>query len=312
MKQAITATYFHFPNQTSFYRGKVRDVYSFEDKIAMVTTDRISAFDHILKQAIPAKGRILNGVASTFLKKASSIVPTWLESTPHPNVAIGKLCEPIMLEMVVRGYLAGHAWREYKSGKRLICGVPMPDGMTEGQAFPTPIITPATKAEEGHDVDISKEDILAQGIVTPEVYAQLEQYSLALFDLGTQHAKEQGLILVDTKYEFGFFKGKVTLMDEIHTPDSSRYYIIEGYAERLASGEQQKQLSKEFVREWLMEQGFQGKEGQVLPDMPETFVDTVTARYSELYTQLIGIEPPNDTSEDVLWDIEQTIAEYFK
>lgn len=312
MKQAITATYFHFPNQTSFYRGKVRDVYGFGDKIAMVTSDRISAFDHILKQAIPAKGSILNGVASTFLKKANAIVPTWLEATPHPNVSIGKLCEPIMLEMVVRGYLAGHAWREYKAGKRMICGVQMPDGMKEGQAFPSPIITPATKAEEGHDVDISKEDILTQAIVSPETYAELEQYSLQLFELGTNHAKGQGLILVDTKYEFGWYKGKITLMDEIHTPDSSRYYVIEGYEERLASGEQQKQLSKEFVREWLMEQGFQGKDGQELPDMPDSFVKTVTERYTELYTILLGSKPDISSSEDVLWDIEQTITSYFK
>ncbi len=312
MKQAIPHTYFHFPNQTSFYRGKVRDVYGFDDKIVMVTSDRISAFDHILKQAIPDKGAILNTIAASFLDKAKSIVPTWLEACPHPNVSIGKRCEPIMLEMVIRGYLAGHAWREYKSGKRMLCGEEMPEGMREGQAFPTPIITPATKAEEGHDMDIAKADILKQKIVSPETYAELEAYTKALFELGTRHAAKQGLILVDTKYEFGLHNGQITLMDEIHTPDSSRYYIKEGYENRLSKGEQQRQLSKEFVREWLMENNFQGKTGQTLPDMPPAFVETVTQRYTELFSRLMGKAPDLAESSDILWDIEQSITNYFK
>jgi len=312
MKNSIPATYFHFKNQTDFYRGKVRDVYYFGDKLAMVTSDRISAFDHILKQAIPQKGKVLSGIATHFLHSAQTIVPTWLEATPHPNVSIGKLCQPIMLEMVVRGYLAGHSWREYKTGQRHICGVKMPDGMKEGQAFPTPIITPATKAEEGHDLDISKEEILAQGIVSKEVLEQLYDYSLRLFALGTDYAAERGLILVDTKYEFGFYQDEITLMDELHTPDSSRYYIKEGYQDRLANGEAQKQLSKEFVREWLMANNFQGKDGQVLPDMPDSFVETVTGRYSELYQILMNKELSDYKTDDVLWEIETAIREYFE
>jgi phosphoribosylaminoimidazole-succinocarboxamide synthase len=311
MKQTIPATYFHFPNQTDFYRGKVRDVYYFGDKIAMVTTDRISAFDHILNQAIPSKGKILNGVATHFLKSAESIVPTWLEASPHPNLSIGKMCKPIMLEMVIRGYLAGHSWREYKAGKRIICGVQMPDGMKEGQAFPTPIITPATKAEEGHDIDISREDILAQHIVTEEVLDQLYDYTYKLFALGSKYAHDKGLILVDTKYEFGLYNGEITLMDEIHTPDSSRYYILDGYQERLDNNTQQKQLSKEFVREWLMDNNFQGKDGQILPDMPESFVDTVTKRYTELYTTLIDTPLAEYKTDDVLWEMETALSSYF-
>ena len=311
MKQTIPATYFHFPNQTDFYRGKVRDVYYFGDKIAMVTTDRISAFDHILKQAIPSKGKILNGVAIHFLKSAESIVPTWLEASPHPNLSIGKMCKPIMLEMVIRGYLAGHSWREYKAGKRMICGVQMPDGMKEGQAFPSPIITPATKAEEGHDVDISREDILAQGIVTEQVLDQLYDYTYKLFALGSKYANDKGLILVDTKYEFGLYNGEITLMDEIHTPDSSRYYIQDGYQDRLDNDTQQKQLSKEFVREWLMDNNFQGKEGQVLPDMPASFVDTVTKRYTELYNTLIDTPLADYKTDDVLWEMETALVKYF-
>ncbi len=311
MKQTIPATYFHFPTQTDFYRGKVRDVYYFGDKIAMVTTDRISAFDHILNQAIPSKGKILNGVATHFLKSAESIVPTWLEASPHPNLSIGKMCKPIMLEMVIRGYLAGHSWREYKAGKRIICGVPMPDDMKEGQAFPTPIITPATKAEEGHDVDISREDILAQNIVTEQVLDKLYDYTYKLFELGSKYANDKGLILVDTKYEFGLYNGEITLMDEIHTPDSSRYYISDGYQDRLDNNTQQKQLSKEFVREWLMDNNFQGKEGQTLPDMPESFVNTVTERYTELYHTLIDAHLADYESDDVLWEMETVLGEYF-
>lgn len=312
MKNSIPATYFHFKNQTDFYRGKVRDVYYFGEKLAMVTSDRISAFDHILKQAIPQKGNVLNGIATHFLNAAQEIVPTWLEASPHPNVSIGKLCQPIMLEMVVRGYLAGHSWREYKAGKRLICGVSMPEGMKEGQAFPTPIITPATKAEEGHDLDISKEDILEQKIVSQDVLNKLYDYSLKLFALGTDYAAQRGLILVDTKYEFGMHNGEITLMDELHTPDSSRYYIKEGYQDRLANDEAQKQLSKEFVREWLMEHNFQGKEGQTLPDMPDAFVKTVTGRYSELYQILMDKEVTEYKTDDVLWEIETAIQDYFE
>ncbi len=312
MKNSIPATYFHFPHQTDFYRGKVRDVYYFGDKLAMVTSDRISAFDHILKQAIPQKGKVLNGIATHFLRAASDIVPTWLEASPHPNVSIGKLCQPIMLEMVVRGYLAGHSWREYTAGKRQICGVTMPDGMKEGQAFPSPIITPATKAEEGHDLDISKEEILSQGIVTPEVLDKLYEYSLQLFSLGTDYAAQRGLILVDTKYEFGMYQGEITLMDELHTPDSSRYYIKQGYEDNLKNDQPQKQLSKEFVREWLMENNFRGLDGQVLPDLPDSFVKTVTGRYSELYQILMDKELTPYPTDDVLWEIETCISEYFK
>lgn len=310
MKQTIASTNFHFPNQTDFYRGKVRDVYYFGEKVAMVTTDRISAFDHILKQSIPSKGIILNSVATHFLESAKSIVPTWLEESPHPNLSIGKLCKPIMLEMVIRGYLAGHAWREYQSGKRIICGVKMPDGMKEGQAFPSPIITPATKAEVGHDEDISKEDILAQDIVSETVLDQLYEYTYRLFELGSKYANDRGLILVDTKYEFGLHHGEITLMDEIHTPDSSRYYILEGYQKRLDSNTQQKQLSKEFVRQWLMDNNFQGKEGQRLPDMPESFVNIVTERYTELYTTLIDNPLPTYTSDDPIWEIEKILMTY--
>jgi phosphoribosylaminoimidazole-succinocarboxamide synthase len=312
MKTTIPTTHFHFPQQTAFYRGKVRDVYSFGDKLAMVTSDRISAFDHILRQPIPGKGRILNSIATTFLRKAEAIVPTWLEASPHPNLSIGKLCEPIKLEMVVRGYLAGHAAREYHAGRRMLCGVDLPDGMVEGQRFPSPIITPATKADEGHDIDISKADILLQNIVSTAVLDKLYDYTYKLFAMGTAYAAEKGLLLVDTKYEFGFFNGELTLMDEIHTPDSSRYYLADGYESRLAAGEPQKQLSKEFVREWLMEQGFQGKEGQVLPDMPAEFVDVVSNRYAELYQKLIGQPVQIEESEDVLWDIEQCINAYFQ
>lgn len=288
MKQAIKETQFEFSGQTKFYKGKVRDVYFLEDKLVVIASDRISAFDHILPKAIPFKGQILNQIATHFLKASGEIVPNWLEANPDANVSIGKIAEPIKLEMVVRGYLAGHAWREYKSGRRILCGVTMPEGMKEGDAFPSPIITPATKAEEGHDEDISAEDILVQDIVSKEDWNVLTRYALDLFYLGSKMAKEKGLILVDTKYEFGRYNGEIILIDEVHTPDSSRYYILDGYAERQANGEKQKQLSKEFVREWLMENGFQGKEGDVMPEMPDSFVDTVTQRYVELYEKLTG------------------------
>lgn len=289
MKKSLTQTDFNFPNQTNVYKGKVRDVYSIgDDYLVMIASDRISAFDHILPAGIPYKGQVLNQVATMFLKATSDIVPNWLISVPDPNVAIGYRCEPIKLEMVIRGYLTGHAWREYRDGKRVLCGVEMPDGMNENDPFPEPIITPATKADEGHDEDISREDILKQQIVSEEVYNQLEEYTRALFKRGTEMAAKQGLILVDTKYEFGVKDGKIMLMDEIHTPDSSRYFYVEGYKERQQKGEPQKQLSKEFVRQWLIENDFQGLEGQEMPDIPEDFIDLVTARYIELFEKITG------------------------
>lgn len=288
MNAAILQTNFTFPGQKNFYRGKVRDVYTVEDKLVMVASDRISAFDHVLPRPIPFKGQVLNQIATFFLNATSDIVPNWLLSSPDPNVSIGLNCEPFKVEMVIRGYLAGHAWRTYKSGERKLCGVDLPEGMKEADRFPEPIITPATKAEEGHDEDISKEDIIAQGIVSAEDYAQLEQYTRALFKRGTEMAAKQGLILVDTKYEFGKKDGQIYLIDEIHTPDSSRYYYADGYEERQAASEKQKQLSKEFVREWLMAHGFQGKEGQMMPIMPDPFVEEVSNRYIELYERITG------------------------
>ena len=288
MTQALRETNFSFPGQTGFYRGKVRDVYFFGNKMLMVATDRISAFDHILPKPIPYKGQVLNQVAAHFLNATKDIVPNWLLSTPDPNLAFGEMCEPIKIEMVIRGYLAGHAWREYNAGKRTLCGVSMPDGMKENDPFPEPIITPATKADEGHDEDISKEEIIAKGLVSAGEYSRLEEYTRGLFRRGTQMAEEQGLILVDTKYEFGKKDGVILLIDEIHTPDSSRYFYLEGYRERQARGEKQKQLSKEFVREWLMANGFQGLEGQKMPDMPDKFVQEVSDRYINLYENITG------------------------
>jgi phosphoribosylaminoimidazole-succinocarboxamide synthase len=286
--RALYKTDFVFPGQTSVYHGKVRDVYSVGDQLIMVASDRISAFDHILPRAIPHKGQVLNQTAVWFLEATRDIVPNWLLASPDPNVAVGLRCEPIRVEMVIRGYLSGHAWREYSAGKRLLCGVAMPEGMTESDAFPEPIITPATKAEEGHDEDISREEILSKGIVPEDIYLQLEAYTRALFERGTAMAAERGLILVDTKYEFGLHEGKVYLIDEVHTPDSSRYFIADGYAERQASGERQQQLSKEFVREWLMAHGFQGLEGQLMPMMPDSFVEEISRRYIGLYQQVTG------------------------
>ena len=286
--QAIAETRFDFPGQKGVYHGKVRDVYDLGDKLVMVASDRISAFDHILHNAIPYKGQVLNQTANYFLEATRDIVPNWLLDSPDPNVSIGLRCEPIKIEMVIRGYLAGHSWREYKAGKRILCGVSMPDGMRESEKFPTPIITPATKADEGHDEDISKEEIIKQNLLDKHLYEKLEDYTHALFARGTSMAAERGLILVDTKYEFGIYNGEVYLIDEIHTPDSSRYYYSEGYEQRLASGEKQKQLSKEFVREWLMEHGFQGKEGQVMPEMPAQFVQEVSDRYITLYETITG------------------------
>lgn len=289
MQNAITRTEFTFPGMKSIYIGKVRDVYNIDDELLiMVTSDRISAFDVVLPRAIPYKGQVLNQIASKFLDDTSDIVPNWKIATPDPMVTVGRLCEPFKVEMVIRGYLSGHAWREYKAGKRSICGIPMPDGMKENDMFPNPIITPTTKASVGHDEDISKKEILKQGLVSPEDYEMLEKYTMALFERGTEIANRMGLILVDTKYEFGKSNGEIFLIDEIHTPDSSRYFYKEGYQERQSKGEPQKQLSKEFVREWLMTNGFQGKEGQQAPVMDDDFVNLVSERYIELFENITG------------------------
>ncbi|MEM9992321.1 MAG: phosphoribosylaminoimidazolesuccinocarboxamide synthase [Bacteroidota bacterium] len=305
--------HFNFLQQTCFYRGKVLEVYTINDELLVsVASDRISAFDHILPRAIPFKGQVLNQVATYFLEATKDIVPNWLQATPDPNVSVGLLCEPIRIEMVIRGYLTGHAWRTYKAGKRELCGVKMPDGMREHDPFPTPIITPATKAEEGHDEDISKADILKQGIVSAADYAQLEEYTRALFQRGTAMAAQQGLILVDTKYEFGKRDGKIYLIDEVHTPDSSRYFYKEGYLQRQIEGAPQKQLSKEFVREWLMKNGFQGKAGQTIPDMPDSLVESITERYTELFERVTGKAFEPATSDDILKRIEQNVEEYLK
>jgi phosphoribosylaminoimidazole-succinocarboxamide synthase len=306
MSNAIIKTDFEFPGQKKVYKGKVRDVYTLENEVlVMVASDRISAFDHILPKGIPHKGQVLNQVATMFLDATKDIVPNWLIGTPDPSVAVGYACEPIRVEMVIRGYLAGHSAREYKAGKRVLCGVTLPEGMKENDRFPEPIITPATKADEGHDEDISREDILSKGIVPEAIYLQMEKYTRALFQRGTEMAAERGLILVDTKYEFGMRNGEVILIDEIHTPDSSRYFYADGYQERQDNDEPQKQLSKEFVRQWLIENGFQGLEGQQMPIMPDDFVKTVTERYIELYERITGKQfLPADTS-----DIENRIKE---
>lgn len=288
MNSAIKETYYQFPNQRSFYKGKVRDVYIFDKTIAVVATDRISAFDVVLSKPIPYKGQVLNQIAAKFLKATSDIVPNWVTATPDPNVTVGKRCEPFKVEMVIRGYLAGHAAREYAAGRRLVCGVPMPDGLIENDKLPKPIITPTTKADEGHDEDISKEEILHNGIVSAADYEVLEKYTRALFQRGTEMAAEMGLILVDTKYEFGKYEGEIYLIDEIHTPDSSRYFYADGYEANQRSGESQKQLSKEFVRQWLIGQGFQGKEGQEVPIMPNSFVIEISDRYIELFEKITG------------------------
>jgi phosphoribosylaminoimidazole-succinocarboxamide synthase len=304
---AIRETNFRLPGQTAFYRGKVRDVYSVGDRLIMVASDRISAFDCILPRAIPYKGAVLNQIAAHFLQATRDICPNWLVSTPDPNVAIGYRCEPLRVEMVIRGYVAGHAARTYASGLRVLSGVPMPEGLRENDPFPEPIITPTTKADAGHDEDISREEILSQGIVSREDYEQMEAYTRALFQRGTEMAARQGLILVDTKYEFGKKDGQVVLMDEIHTPDSSRYFYADGYAERQASGERQRQLSKEFVREWLIAHGFQGKDGQQMPEMPDAFVTEISERYIELYEKVTGQAFKKDLSDDPLARIEQHI-----
>jgi phosphoribosylaminoimidazole-succinocarboxamide synthase len=285
---SIKHTNFNFPGQTGFYSGKVRDVYYFGDIMAMVATDRISAFDVILPRAIPDKGRVLNQIAANNLRATKDIVPNWVLDVPDPNVTVGFRCDPFPVEMVVRGYLAGHGWREYKSGKRTLCGVPLPDGLKENDRLPKPIVTPTTKAKVGHDEDISRDEILARGLVDEKDYDLAEKYALALFQRGSELAAQRGLILVDTKYEFGKHDGTIYLIDEVHTPDSSRYFYQEGYEERQKAGEPQKQLSKEFVRQWLIENGFQGKEGQKVPEMTDEIVASISGRYKELYQQVTG------------------------
>ena len=305
---AIKETHFHFPKQTNFYKGKVRDVYTIDNQyLAMVVTDRISAFDVVLPEPIPYKGQVLNQIAAKFLHDTSDIVPNWVVSVPDPSVTIGRICEPFKVEMVIRGYLAGHAWREYSSGKRQVCGVGLPEGLKENDKLPAPIITPTTKASVGHDEDISKEQILERGIVSAEDYAQLEKYTHALYQRGTEIAAKRGLILVDTKYEFGKADGEIYLIDEIHTPDSSRYFYKEGYEERQKNNEAQKQLSKEFVRKWLIENGFQGKDGQVVPEMTKDIVRSISDRYIELFEQITGESFVKSDNNSVLNRVEEAI-----
>lgn len=308
--QTIQQTDYQFTGLKNVYHGKVRDVYALEnDILVMIASDRISAFDVILPRPIPYKGQVLNKIATHFLSLTQEIVPNWLLATPHPNVSIGKACVPYRVEMVIRGYLTGHAWREYKSGKRVICGVEMPDGMKENDKFPTPIITPATKAEEGHDMDISREEIIRQGIVPEAEYIQLENYTRKLYDFGVKYAEKQGLILVDTKYEFGNYKGEVTLIDEIHTPDSSRYFYLDTYQENQEKGLPQKHLSKEFVREWLIENDFMGKEGQNVPTMTDDFVNSVSDRYIHLYEMVTGKTFEKESSEGLFEKVEAALQQ---
>ena len=312
MAETITSTNFHFPGQKNVYRGKVREVYTLEkDIVVMVATDRISAFDHILPKGIPYKGQVLNQVATMFLDATRDIVPNWLLGTPDPYVAVGYACEPVRVEMVIRGYLAGHSAREYAAGKRMLCGVELPEGMKENDKFPEPIITPATKADEGHDEDISREDILKKGIVPENIYVQMEKYTRALFQRGTEMAAERGLILVDTKYEFGIHNGEVILIDEIHTPDSSRYFYADGYQQRQDNNEPQKQLSKEFVRQWLIEHNFQGLDGQTMPDMPDEFVHVITDRYVELYEKITGKAFQKGDNSNINKRIETNVAVFL-
>ena len=304
---AIKETNFKFDGQTGFYRGKVRDVYYFGDIMAMVATDRISAFDVVLPKAIPDKGRVLNQIAAINLHATKDLVPNWVISTPDPNVTIGFKCETFPVEMVVRGYLAGHAWREYKAGKRTLCGVSLPEGLKENDKFPQPIITPTTKAKVGHDEDISREEILSRGLVSKNDYEILENYTLTLFAKGTELAAARGLILVDTKYEFGKQGDKIYLIDEVHTPDSSRYFYADGYAERQQKGETQKQLSKEFVRQWLIENGFQGKDGQQVPEMTPQIVNSISDRYRELFRHFTGEKLSETGTTDLLQRIKDSI-----
>ena len=313
MTNTIEKTNFNLPGQTKFYKGKVRDVYTINhDQLIMVTSDRISAFDHVLPQGIPYKGQVLNQIAAKFLRATEDIVPNWMEANPDPSVTVGKMCEPFKVEMVIRGYLTGHAWREYKRGKRMICGVAMPDGMVENQKFNSPILTPTTKADIGHDEDISREEILRQGLVSEEDYIELERYTIKLFQRGTEIAAQKGLILVDTKYEFGKDKnGVITLIDEIHTPDSSRYFYIEGYEKKVSNGESPKQLSKEFVRQWLIENGFQGKEGQEIPHMSQKYCNSVSERYIELYEYITGEKFIKEDVQDVVKRVEDNILRHL-
>jgi phosphoribosylaminoimidazole-succinocarboxamide synthase len=303
---------YQFPNQTSFYKGKVRDVYGIGDHLLMITSDRISAFDVVLPKLIPFKGQVLNQIASYFLQKTADIVPNWLLATPDPNVAFGLKCEPFAIEMVIRGYLVGHLWREYKAGKRVVCGVTLPDGLVENQQLPTPIITPTTKASEGHDEDISVDEIIKQGIVSKEHMDELCAITHLLFTRGQEMAADKNLILVDTKYEFGLYNGKIMLMDEIHTPDSSRYFYREPYAELFAKGEAQKQLSKEFVREWLIANGFQGKEGQSIPIITDEFVQQISERYILLYEEITGLTFHKEPQEDIYNRIFNNTIQYLQ
>lgn len=310
--EGIKETNFTFPGQTGFYRGKVRDVYKFDNRLVMVVTDRISAFDVILPRPIPHKGQVLNQIAEYNLEATSDIVPNWIESVPDPNVSIGKNCDPYPVEMVIRGYLAGHAWREYKSGKRSVCGVPLPDGLKENDKLPEPIITPTTKASEGHDMDISAKEIIRQELVAVKEYEMLEGYTMKLFERGTRLADKNGLILVDTKYEFGKLDDTIYLIDEIHTPDSSRYFYKVGYEERQSNGEEQKQLSKEFVRQWLISKGFQGLQGQEIPLMTDDIVYSISDRYLELYESFTGKSLIIDDAEDALNRIEKNVNKTLK
>lgn len=313
MNNSLTKTDFQFKGQSDVYHGKVRDVYSIgEDTLVMIATDRISAFDVVLPAGIPYKGQVLNQIAAKFLDATSDIVPNWKQASPDPMVTVGLRCEPFKIEMVIRGYITGSAWRDYKKGARSICGLPLPEGLRENQKLETPIITPTTKADEGHDENISREDIIAKGIISKEDYEQLEKYTYELFKRGTEMAAEKGLILVDTKYEFGKKDGKIYLIDEIHTPDSSRYFYSEGYQERFDKGEPQKQLSKEFVRTWLIENGFQGQEGQQVPEMTEEYCNSVSERYIELYEKIVGDKFVKANTSDLEERIERNVSEYLK
>lgn len=313
MNNSLTKTDYKFPNQSDVYHGKVRDVYSIgQDTLVMIATDRISAFDVVLPEGIPYKGQVLNQIAAKFLDATSDIVPNWKQATPDPMVTVGLRCEPFKVEMVIRGYITGSAWRDYKKGARSICGLPLAEGLRENQKFETPIITPTTKADFGHDENISREEIIAQGIVSKEDYEQLEQYTLELFKRGTEMAAEKGLILVDTKYEFGKKDGKIYLIDEIHTPDSSRYFYSEEYEERFEKGESQKQLSKEFVRAWLIENGFQGQEGQQVPEMTEEYCNSVSERYIELYEKIVGEKFIKANAADLEARIEKNVVDYLQ
>jgi phosphoribosylaminoimidazole-succinocarboxamide synthase len=308
----LDITHFNLPNQTAYYKGKVRDVYTLSNNLlVMIASDRISAFDVVLPKGIPYKGQVLNQIAEQFLSATKDIVPNWLLATPHPNVSVGKQCVPFKVEMVVRGYLAGHAARTYNAGIRGLCGVTLPEGLKENDKLPHPIITPTTKASEGHDEDISKEEIIKQGIVNKEHYEQLEKYTLALYARGQEIANKMGLILVDTKYEFGLYNNEITLMDEIHTPDSSRYFYLEGYQERQNNNEEQKQLSKEFVRRWLIDNGFQGKEGQTVPTMDNEWINEISTRYIELFEKVTGKSFIKNNYADILLDVENSIVTYL-